>query len=607
MGEMTMGKSLMLRTAVLILCSVLFSCATAEQRLRYPVSASQLRLGDIEKTVEDDPVSAIHLLSAYEARYGEEGEEGAQVARLREQALAGLVARLEAAAAASRWDEASSYSRSLAAVLPDSEPLFSEAEAAHEYADSLLAEGKTLQALLLAVRAHKLRPLDGADAASYLKVAAAARQRRTAAFFLSILRDSGYASDDPEYAAAAAFAGGRDHPADMIKGVATVLVDRGIRIEKGRGLPDRVIGSAFFIDSSGLLITNYHVISSEVDPKYEGYSRMYIRMGDSTAPRIPAKVVGWDKALDLAVIKAEITPEYVFSLVGGSVPRVGETIFAIGSPAGLEKTVTSGIVSALGRRFLQIGDVIQIDAAVNHGNSGGPVVDAEGRLVGVVFAGIEAYEGLNFAVPAERLVAALPSMLDGGGAERPWLGITLSEGREGAEIVYVSPLTPAAELALPEGVVILSLNGKKIEAPAGALIPALQDELFPGKPGELVALVTSDGVRRVLKTAPRPALPLSAALKNDSRERLAAPLFGLVLSPAFGKTVSPSYLIKKVVRGSVADEAGLSENDPLSVRGFTFDEEEGYAVIDITVKKRRMGYLETMMRLPAALDTPDTL
>jgi S1-C subfamily serine protease len=393
----------------------------------------------------------------------------------------------------------------------------------------------------------------------------------------------------------------------MVKGVATVLVDRGYRIERGRGLPDRILGSAFFVDDSGLLITNYHVISSEVDPSYEGYSRMFIRLGDSSSPRIPAKVLGWDKAMDLALIKAEINPEYVFSVVDRVIPKVGDTVYAIGSPGGLEKTVTSGIVSALGRRFLQIGDVIQIDAAVNHGNSGGPVVDMEGRLVGIVFAGIEQYPGLNFAVPAERLAAALPAMIAGGKAQRPWLGLTVSETLSGAEIVYVAPMTPAAEQQVKEGSLIKTINNMEISAPQGALIPALQDLLFPGRPGELVALETSAGERRIIMTVSRPDVPLAEAAKKDSRERMAAPLFGLILAPTICKTFSSSYLVKQVVRGSIADEAGLSEHDPVSIRGFRVEEDAGIALLDINVKKRRLGYLETSMRLPAMLDSPDTL
>jgi S1-C subfamily serine protease len=334
---------------------------------------------------------------------------------------------------------------------------------------------------------------------------------------------------------------------------------------------------------------------------------MFIRMGDNTSPRIPAKVIGWDKAMDLALIKVEMTPEYVFSLVDWIIPRVGDTVYAIGSPGGLEKTVTSGIVSALGRRFLQIGDVIQIDAAVNHGNSGGPVVDMEGRLAGIVFAGIEQYPGLSFAVPAERLAAALPAMIAGGKAKRPWLGLTVSETSQGAEIIYVSPFTPASEQRVTEGTYIKSINDEIVSASQGALIPALQDILFPRRPGELVALETSDGVRRVIMTAVRPDIPLMEAAKNDSRERMAAPLFGLILAPSVGKTFSSSYLVKKVIRGSPADEAGLSEQDPVSIRGFRLEADGGYTLMDINVKKRRMGYLETSMRLAALLDSPDTL
>jgi S1-C subfamily serine protease len=408
-------------------------------------------------------------------------------------------------------------------------------------------------------------------------------------------------------AAFRSYAEGRDSPSDMINGVATVIVHRGIRVKNGMGFNDRVLGSAFFVDSSGLLITNHHVIASEVDPSYEGYSRMYIRMGDSTSPRIPAKVIGWDKALDLALIKTEYKSAYVFSVIDRVDPKVGDTVFAMGSPVGLEKTVTRGIVSATGRRLLQIGDVIQIDAAVNHGNSGGPVIDSEGRLAGIVFAGIEQFQGLNFAVPAERLAAALPAMIKGGRAKRPWLGLDLAENSGGVEIIYVAPLTPAADLQVQDGVYIKSLNGQPVSRPDGGLITKLQDSLFQNRPGELVALETSDGRHRIMQTVERPTLPLVEAAKVDSRERMTAPLFGIILQTGLGRTSSSSYLIKKVVRGSIADEAGLSANDPLMIRGFRLNEEDGYALLDISVKKRLSGYFETSMQLPATLDSPDTL
>ena len=321
--------------------------------------------------------------------------------------------------------------------------------------------------------------------------------------------------------------------------------------------------------------------------------------------------------MDLALIKAEVTPEYVFSVADRIIPEVGDTIFAIGSPAGLEKTVTQGIVSALGRRFLQLGDVIQIDAAVNHGNSGGPVVDSQGRLVGIVFAGADQFQGLNFAIPAERLAAALPAMIAGGKAERPWLGLTLSETVYGAEIIYVAPSTPAADQRIVEGSFIRTINGKEFgtsqssRLQQGSLIPAMQDELFPLMPGELVSLELADEdgnvTKRIIQLALRPELPLAEAARVDSRERIAAPLFGIVLSPASGNGFTPSFQVKKIVRGSAADGAGISENDPLTIRSFKLLENEGYALLEINVKKRRMGYMEAFMQLPALLDSPDTL
>ena len=608
---------------LLILFPVLVfsACMTpvkAERRLLPLRSTGEFRQEDIERYAQDDPVRAIHLIGMYQRLYGTGSvfpEQkylllSAKIDSLETQAVENLKSAQIGAIASGRWDEAASLARSLSVLGIDVESTGEEPDLVLKAAKDQLEAGNDLLAFLGAVRAHELRPLEPEDALLFLDRAFDIKQRRTAAFFLAVAesRLEGREKEVSVPEQYRSYVSGRDSAADMIRGVATVLVDRGYRVERGMGMPDRILGSAFFVDKSGLLITNYHVIASEVDPGYEGYSRMYIRMGDSASVRVPAKVVGWDKAMDLALIRAEVTPEYVFSVADRVIPGVGETVYAIGSPGGLEKTVTRGIVSALGRRFLQIGDVMQIDAMVNHGNSGGPVVDEEGRLVGIVFAGVEQYPGLNFAVPAERLAAALPAMIRGGKAERPWLGLTIAETAQGAEIIYVAPFTPAAEQQIPEGSRIVRFNGMELSAPQGALIPAYQEVLFANKPGELVSLEIDNGEKYTLMTVPRPDIPLANAARVDTRERLAAPLFGIVLSPAIMEGVfSSAYQVKKVVRGSVADEAGLSEQDPISIRGFRVVEKEGYALLDINVKKRRTGYLETTMRLPAALDSPDTL
>jgi len=601
-------------TVLIVLLS--FSCVNTgkhEEDFSSPLrSTSSIRLSDIEKQIEENPISALYMIYIYKEVYinkkNDEDDDWKKLLEYEKTAISNLRALQEKAVKEERWDDAVSFSRSLASIGITVEKTGLEPDLVLADAKKKLADGNNLSAFLAAVKAQQLKPLDSASALLFLERAVKVKQRRTAAFFLSAAQNAGVKNIAPEFLE---YAKGRDTVSDMVNGVATVIVDKGFKVERGMGFRDGVMGSAFFVDASGFLITNYHVISSEVDPKYKGYSRMYIRLGDAASPRYPARVIGWDKALDLALIKTEYEPEYVFSLVDRVIPRVGDTVLAIGSPVGLEKTVTSGIVSNLSRRLLQIGDVYQIDAAVNHGNSGGPLVDNEGRLVGIIFAGIDQFQGLNFAIPAERLYAALPAMIKGGKAQRPWLGLTLCETLKGAEIIYTAPNTPAARQLVREGSYIKSINGKAITAPQGLLIPALQNAIFPAGPGELVALETVDAEgtvkKNILMTVRRPDIPLSDAVKVDKRERIAAPLFGMILSPVYGGFFSSNYVVRKVVRGSVADEAGISEDDPISINRLRVMENDGYALMEISVKKRRMGYLETTMQLPAWLDSPDTL
>ena len=596
---------------IILFCAFAVTCGSLDDSGGWLPSTSSIRLNEIKTQLPENPVNALSLIFTYKEVYAsteDNVDAWLMLAEYEREAAEKLLAFQENAVNEERWDDAVSLGRSIAAIGLITEHTGKEAEYILEDAKKSLSLGNNLSAFLSAVRSHDIKPMDGESALLFLEKAVEARQRRAAAVFYSAASAAGV-SGIP--ASLAEYAQGRDSVSDMIKGVATVIVDRGFRVERGMGYADRVGGSAFFIDSSGLLITNYHVIESEVDPKYSGYSRLYIRMGDSTSPRIPARVIGWDKALDLALIKTEIETEYIFSIVDRVIPRVGDTVLAIGSPLGLEKTVTSGIVSALGRRFLQIGDVIQIDAAVNSGNSGGPIIDSEGRLAGVVFAGVSQYQGLNFAVPAEMLAAALPAMLNGGKARRPWLGLTLCETYSGAEIIYASPNTPSALQRIGTGAVIKSINGKTVTAAQGGLIPAMQEELFLCGPDELVALETADSngnVKKfIMKTVLRPDLPLLDAAKIDSREKIAAPLFGMILTPLPSNIFSSNFRVERVVLGSIADSAGISEDDPITISRLRILEDQGYALMDISIKKKRMGYLETNMQLPAYFDTPDTL
>jgi len=586
---------------------IIFSCqSTDKTENALSRTTSSVRLDDISNELQENPVAALNLIYFYKETYSgtDDSEDWKKLSQYEEEAVKNLFALQEKAIGEERWDDALSFGRSIASI--GAKNAYSGREAAFTLASAKkkLQDGDNLGAFLTAVKAHEMQPLDYQSALLFLEKAVAGRQRRSSAYFFTAAQSAGgrnIPANLREYAT------GRDTATEMIKGVATVIVDRGYRVERGMGIPDRALGSAFFVDASGLLITNYHVIESEVNPKHKGYSRMYVRMGDASSARFPARVVGWDKALDLALIKTEVETEYVFSLVDRVIPRIGDTVLAIGSPLGLQKTVTSGIVSALGRRFLQIGDVYQVDAAVNQGNSGGPLVDNEGRLVGIIFMGAPQHQGLNFAIPAERLASALPAMIKGGRAPRPWLGMALCETSAGAEIIYTSPTTPAARHRISEGSIVKTINGKTVSAPQGGLIPAMQNSLFNCGPGELVVLETSnkEGVikKSVMMTVARPDLPLLDAAKIDRRDRITAPLFGMVLTPL----QRSNYRVDKVVRGSIADEVGISEDDPVSINRLRILENEGFAVLEISVKKRRMGYLETNMQLPVWLDSPDTL
>ena len=133
---------------------------------------------------------------------------------------------------------------------------------------------------------------------------------------------------------------GPSTPADWLKGTATVVVNRGLKVENGSSQPDIVIGSGFFISRDGYLLTNHHVIESEVEPGPSVSSRLSIRLPGSKGERLPAKVVGWDRNLDLALLKAEYKPDYVFSLSNAPDPIPGQRLQALGSPGGLEATLT---------------------------------------------------------------------------------------------------------------------------------------------------------------------------------------------------------------------------------------------------------------------------
>ncbi|MCX8014079.1 MAG: S1C family serine protease, partial [Rectinema sp.] len=201
--------------------------------------------------------------------------------------------------------------------------------------------------------------------------------------------------------------GSQEWLSSAVQSVVTVYVDKGFRISGGYSVPDRVVGTAFQV-APGLYLTNHHVIRSEVDPEYEGYSRLSIKPSDNPAIRIPAKVVGWDEEMDLALIRSEEKARTIIHIPVAMALQPGERVYAAGSPVGLENSVNAGIVSSFGRKIISFGEAVQIDVPVNMGNSGSPLFVSSGRLAGMVFAGLQNFQNINFALPSTWIHASLP-------------------------------------------------------------------------------------------------------------------------------------------------------------------------------------------------------
>jgi len=185
-------------------------------------------------------------------------------------------------------------------------------------------------------------------------------------------------------------------------------------------MPQEGTGSGFIIDKEGHIVTNNHVV--------EGAETIEVTLFDST--RIPAEIVGLDPANDLAVLRIDVPPAKLnpVELGNSDALRVGQRAIAIGNPFGLDWTLTTGVVSSLGRplrideqRYLY--NVVQTDAAINPGNSGGPLLDSYGRVIGVNTAIRSGAENIGFAVPVDTVKRVVPELIERGRYRHPWLGI----------------------------------------------------------------------------------------------------------------------------------------------------------------------------------------
>lgn len=237
------------------------------------------------------------------------------------------------------------------------------------------------------------------------------------------------------------------------------------------------IGSGVVIDEDGHILTNNHVISGVADIPDAELTVTFSAAGEARS--VPARIIGRDPKTDLAVIKVEdVSGLTVAELGDSSQVRVGDTVIALGSPQGLNGTVTSGIVSALNRPVRLAGegtdtdgvaDAIQTDASINPGNSGGPLVDVRGAVIGintVIFSVSGGSQGLGFAIPINMAKGIAEQLIAGEQPVHPDIGVTARTSTNGAaagaELATIVPGGPADAAGLREGDVITAVGDRPV-------------------------------------------------------------------------------------------------------------------------------------------------
>ncbi|MFO1118988.1 MAG: Do family serine endopeptidase [Rhodospirillales bacterium] len=345
------------------------------------------------------------------------------------------------------------------------------------------------------------------------------------------------------------------------------------------------LGSGFIISADGIVVTNNHVIGES--------DKMEVTLKDGS--RFPARLVGSDDKTDLAVIKIEADRSLPTVPWGDSDhARVGDWVVAVGNPFGLAGTATAGIVSSRGR---DIGagpydDFIQIDAPINTGNSGGPLFDGDGKVIGVntaIYSPTGGSVGIGFAIPSNAARKVVAELQDKGTVSRGWLGVAIQPvtpevaeslglaKAEGALVASVTPSSPAAKASLKQGDVIVSFDGKAIASPR-ELSRAVADAEI-GEKGKL--MLWRDGremeVRVNIGEMPKQLAAAEPgqgkhAPEKGSKGGLQLGSLGLTLSPLddatrsrWGVSESTSGALVSAVddRGNAADK-GLQPGDVIT-------------------------------------------
>jgi serine protease Do len=332
-------------------------------------------------------------------------------------------------------------------------------------------------------------------------------------------------------------------------------------------------GSGVIISDTGYILTNNHVVGDA--------DEMEVRLSDKRI--FTGKVIGRDPDTDLAVVKIESKEALPAAVLGDSGKlKVGQWVVAVGNPFGLDRTVTVGVISALGRENVNLSryeDYIQTDASINPGNSGGPLFNLNGEVIGINTAILNFAQGIGFAIPANMAKEVSKQLIDHGNVVRGWLGVGIQQltpelaeefgvkETDGVLINEVFSGDPADKAGLQTGDIIVKVNSRDVSTPA-----TLAKLIAQNPPGQNVAvevLRSGKTMRYTIRLSERPQKPTT--VKTEPPEPPAAspePVLGLMVDDLTQELVDQYKLktdsgvvISKVVKGSAAEGVGLREGD----------------------------------------------
>jgi serine protease Do len=343
--------------------------------------------------------------------------------------------------------------------------------------------------------------------------------------------------------------------------------DRFFGDERPHDFKQRSLGSGFIIDKDGYIVTNNHVV--------ENADKIEVILKDEK--EFDAEIVGRDANTDLALIKIKPDRDLPVLLFGDSdALKVGQWVVAIGSPFGLEHTVTAGIVSAKGRVIGSgpYDDFIQTDASINPGNSGGPLIDMQGKVVGINTAIIAGGSGIGFAIPINLAKNIVDQLKSSGEVIRGWLGVGIQDiskqvaeyygikSEKGVLVTEVFPDDPADKAGIEPQDIILSINGKEVES--SREITSLIADLGVGETVKIQVLRNGKTRTFKVKIAKREDTRISArSTRKEEQTELGISVENVTpeIARRFNLKDAKGVIVSAVEPDSKADEAGVRRLD----------------------------------------------